>query len=53
MARAIRPFHAINDGDVFFTLSTGTLESTAINAFALTEIACDLAWDAVLNAVGG
>lgn len=52
MARAIRPFHAINDGDVFYTLSTGTVESTAISNFALTEIACDLAWDAVLNAVG-
>jgi L-aminopeptidase/D-esterase-like protein len=51
MARAIRPFHAINDGDVFFTLSTGTVEPTAISNFALTEIACDLAWDAVLNAV--
>jgi L-aminopeptidase/D-esterase-like protein len=51
MARAIRPFHAMNDGDVFFALSTGTVEP-AISNFALTEIACDLAWDAVLNAVG-
>ncbi|MGH2548321.1 MAG: P1 family peptidase, partial [Thermomicrobiales bacterium] len=53
MARAIRPFHAANDGDVFFTLSTGTVEPDAISDFSLTEIASDLAWDAVLNAVNG
>ncbi|CAN5465023.1 P1 family peptidase [soil metagenome] len=53
MARAIRPFHAANDGDVFFTLSTGTVETDAISDFSLTEIASDLAWDAVLNAVNG
>ncbi len=51
MARAIRPFHAANDGDVLFALSTGTVPAETISDFALTEIACDLAWDAVLNAV--
>lgn len=53
MARAIRPFHAANDGDVFFTLSTGTVDNEAVSDFALTEVACDLAWDAVLSAVNG
>ena len=51
MARAIQPFHTIRDGDVLFALSTETVEEAALDDFALAEIASDLAWDAVLNAV--
>jgi L-aminopeptidase/D-esterase-like protein len=52
MARAIQPFHTPRDGDVLFALSTETVPEAALDDFALAEIASDLAWDAVLNAVG-
>jgi 6-aminohexanoate-oligomer endohydrolase len=51
MARAIQPFHTARDGDVLFALSTETVEEAALDDLALAEIASDLAWDAVLNAV--
>lgn len=51
MARAIQPFHTPRDGDVLFTLCTGTGASTVDDA-TLAEAASDLAWDAVLRAVG-
>jgi len=53
MARAIQPFHTLRDGDVLFALSTETVEEAALEDLALAEIASDLAWDAVLNAVEG
>lgn len=52
MARAIQPFHTPRDGDVLFTLSTETVAAGTVDEFALSEIASDLAWDAVLSAVG-
>ncbi|HZH27396.1 MAG TPA: P1 family peptidase [Azospirillaceae bacterium] len=52
MARAIQPFHTVRDGDVLFALSTETDPEEAMDDFAVAEIASDLAWDAVLNAVG-
>ena len=52
MARAIQPFHTIRDGDVLFALSTEEVASDSLEDFALAEIASDLAWDAVLSAVG-
>jgi L-aminopeptidase/D-esterase-like protein len=52
MARAIQPFHTPRDGDVLFALSTETVLEAALDDFALAEVASDLAWDAVLNAVG-
>ena len=52
MARAIHPFHAPTDGDVLFTVSTGAVEDDALDAYALGIIASELAWDAVLSAVG-
>jgi L-aminopeptidase/D-esterase-like protein len=51
MARAIHPFHTIRDGDVLFALSTEAVGQDALDDFTLGEIACDLAWDAVVNAV--
>jgi L-aminopeptidase/D-esterase-like protein len=50
MARAIDPFHAMDDGDVLFAVSTNEVDDTR----ALAEIgmqAGELAWDAVLAAV--
>jgi ABC-type oligopeptide transport system ATPase subunit/L-aminopeptidase/D-esterase-like protein len=52
MARAIQPFHTIRDGDVLFALSTEEVAADSLEDFALAEIASDLAWDAVLSAVG-
>jgi ABC-type oligopeptide transport system ATPase subunit/L-aminopeptidase/D-esterase-like protein len=51
MARAIHPFHTMNDGDVLFALSTGAVEADALDDVLLGELACDVAWDAVVNAV--
>jgi L-aminopeptidase/D-esterase-like protein len=53
MARAIQPFHTMQDGDLLFTATTGTVENEALNNttdFGL--IASELAWDAVINSLG-
>ena len=49
MARAIHPFHAPTDGDVFFAVSTEELDSTQVSEVELGIIASELAWDAVLS----
>jgi 6-aminohexanoate-oligomer endohydrolase len=50
MARAIQPFHALEDGDVLFAVSTGAVESDALlDTTALGVVASELAWDAVLS----
>ena len=52
MARAIQPFHALEDGDVLFAVSTGTVESDPLlDTTALGVVASELAWDAVLSLV--
>ena len=51
MARAIQPFHTMDDGDVLWTVSTGVREGTDIPPTALGVHAGELAWDAVLRAV--
>ena len=52
MARAIQPFHALEDGDVLFAVSTGTVESDPLlDTTALGVVASELAWDAVLSVV--
>ena len=50
MARAIQPFHALEDGDVLFAVSTGEVESDPVlDTTALGIVASELAWDAVLT----
>jgi 6-aminohexanoate-oligomer endohydrolase len=50
MARAIQPFHALEDGDVLFTVSTGAVESDPLlDTTALGVVASEVAWDAVLS----
>jgi L-aminopeptidase/D-esterase-like protein len=50
MARGIQPFHALEDGDVLFAVSTGDVESDALlDTTALGVVASELAWDAVLS----
>ena len=51
MARAIQPFHALEDGDVLFAVSTGAVErDPLLDTTALGVVASELAWDAVLAA---
>jgi len=50
MARAIQPFHALEDGDVLFAVSTGAVDSDPLlDTTALGIVASELAWDAVLS----
>lgn len=50
MARAIQPFHALEDGDVLFAVSTGEVESDPLlDTTGLGIVASELAWDAVLS----
>jgi L-aminopeptidase/D-esterase-like protein len=50
MARAIQPFHALEDGDVLFAVSTGTVErDPLLDTTALGVVASEVAWDAVLS----
>jgi L-aminopeptidase/D-esterase-like protein len=51
MARAIHPFHALTDGDVFFAATTNEVENDALDSLTLGVVASELAWDAVLAAV--
>lgn len=51
MARAIQPFHTIYDGDVFFSVTTGEVEDSALGEIALGVLAAEMAWDAVLSCV--
>jgi L-aminopeptidase/D-esterase-like protein len=49
MARAIQPFHALEDGDVLYAVSTGAVESDPLlDTTALGVVASEVAWDAVL-----
>jgi L-aminopeptidase/D-esterase-like protein len=52
MARAIHPFHALTDGDVLFAATTNEVENDALDSLTLGVVASELAWDAVLAAVG-
>jgi L-aminopeptidase/D-esterase-like protein len=52
MARAIQPFHALVDGDVLFAVTTNEVESTVLDSIGLGVVASEVAWDAVLAAVG-
>jgi L-aminopeptidase/D-esterase-like protein len=52
MARAIQPFHALEDGDVLFAVSTGAVASDPLlDTTALGVVASEVAWDAVLSLV--
>jgi L-aminopeptidase/D-esterase-like protein len=52
MARAIQPFHALEDGDVLFAVSTGGVESDPLlDTTALGVVASEVDWDAVLSVV--
>lgn len=52
MSRAIHPFHALTDGDILYAVSTGEVDNDALDSVSLAVFASELAWDAVLAAVG-
>ena len=50
LARAIHPFHALEDGDVLYAVSTGSLDKDPLlDTTSLGIVASELAWDAVLS----
>ena len=51
MARAIQPFHTIDDGDTLFAVTTGEVEDSTYSIDELGVLASELAWDAVLASV--
>ncbi len=51
MARAIQPFHTINDGDTLFAVTTGEIRDETVSSGKLGVLASELAWDAVLSSV--
>lgn len=51
MARAIQPFHTINDGDTLFAVSTGDVDGAELSVSELGAHASELMWDAVLSSV--
>ena len=53
MARAIQPFHTMNDGDVLFAVTTAEVEGDTLGTTALGLLASELAWDAVLSSFAG
>ncbi len=53
MARAIQPFHTMDDGDVLFMVTTGEVENAALGTTALGLLASELAWDAILSSFSG
>ncbi|MCP4520074.1 MAG: peptidase S58, DmpA, partial [Delftia sp.] len=48
MARAIYPFHTMEDGDILFAATTNQVDNPDLNDFVLSHLASELAWDAVL-----
>jgi 6-aminohexanoate-oligomer endohydrolase len=52
MARAIQPFHALEDGDVLYAVTTREIErDPLLDTTTLGVVASELAWDAVLSIV--
>ena len=51
MARAIQPFHELNDGDTLYAVTTNEVANPALGEAALGVVASELAWDAVLSSV--
>lgn len=49
MNRAIQPFHTIDDGDVLFAVSTNEIENRSLNLTALSDLASEVMWDAILH----
>ncbi|MDP9370458.1 MAG: P1 family peptidase [Chloroflexota bacterium] len=51
MARAIQPFHAIEDGDVLFAVTTDEVGDEGLDVGTLGVLTSEVAWDAVLSSV--
>lgn len=48
LARAIQPFHTINDGDVLYAVTTNEVDESPLSGVALGMLASEVAWDAIL-----
>jgi L-aminopeptidase/D-esterase-like protein len=48
MARAIDPFHSMYDGDVLYAVTTNAVDPAPLKYNAISYIASEVAWDAVL-----
>src|SRR5215211_941740 len=46
LARAIQPFHALGDGDVLYSVTTGEVDNPQVDDLTLGVVASELAWDA-------
>jgi L-aminopeptidase/D-esterase-like protein len=51
LARAIQPFHMLNDGDMLFAATTNEVDSESLSIDVLGALAAEAAWDAVLSSV--
>src|SRR5688572_7581283 len=51
LARAIQPFHLMNDGDVLFAATTNEVDFDWNSIDILGAVAAETAWDAVLSSV--
>jgi L-aminopeptidase/D-esterase-like protein len=49
MTRAIQPFHAPNDGDTLYAVTTQEVDNPALSETLLGALASEVAWDAVLS----
>ena len=53
MARAIQPFHTMQDGDLLIAATTRAVDNDVLKSTTdFSLIASELAWDAVLNSLG-
>jgi 6-aminohexanoate-oligomer endohydrolase len=53
MARAIKPFHGLGDGDVLYVSTTDSVKKSVHNSYELAAMASECAWDAVLSSFKG
>jgi len=49
MARAIDPFHTLDDGDTLFMVTTDEIDNNKLSPMAFGMIASEIVWDAILN----
>jgi 6-aminohexanoate-oligomer endohydrolase len=49
MARAIQPFHSVQDGDALWCATTNEVDDPRLDVTALGVLGAELAWDAVLS----
>jgi L-aminopeptidase/D-esterase-like protein len=51
IARAIQPFHCLNDGDVLFMVTTEEIDDSLLTLSQFGVLAGEVAWDAVMSCI--